>query len=405
VTEHGTARTGGGPDHLGDTCRADRHAEPVHPETLAVTSGRDGSPGAPLNVPPTFASTFRDGETVRYGRWENPTWNALEEALGALEGGSAAVFSCGQAAAAAVLGMLDHGATVIYPVDAYLGTRQLLDAAAEAGRIRAFPVDVTDTEAVLGALADLGPGGNGAPAACLWLESPTNPLLGVADLPALLEAAGRGGVVSVVDNTFATPLVQRPLAWGASMVVHSATKYIGGHSDLLLGAVVTCDPNRRAGLVAHRTREGAVPGVMEAFLALRGLRTLPVRIQRQQETAATLAQRLERHPAVVRVRYPGLPSHPQHARARDQMRGFGAMLSFEVEGAARADRVVATVRLAVPTTSLGGVETTIERRARWPGDAHVNPGLVRMSVGLEHAEDLWADLAAALERALDEPAG
>lgn len=372
-----------------------RDAGALHPETLAVTAGRDGSPGGPLNVPPTFASTFRDGDTVRYGRWENPTWSAFEEALGSLEGGRAAVFSCGQAAVAAVLATLDPSTTVVHPADAYLGTRDLLADAAARGRLRRVrPVDVTDTAAVLDALEELG--GHPGPA-CLWLESPTNPTLGIADLPILLEAAGRRGVVSVVDNTFATPLVQRPLAWGASFVVHSATKYIGGHSDLLLGAVVTTDPDRHGALLAHRTREGAVPGVMEAFLALRGLRTLPVRMERQQHTAATLAGRLEGHPAVERVRYPGLPSHPQHARARAQMRGFGAIVSFEVDDACRADRVVSGVRLAVPTTSLGGVETTIERRARWSGDGHVAPGLLRLSVGLEHPEDLWADLAHALD--------
>ena len=369
------------------------------PETLAVTAGRDESPGGPLNVPPTFASTFRDGDTVRYGRWDNPTWRALEDALGGLEGGAAVAFSCGQAATAAVLATLEPGTTVVHPTDAYLGTRQAIASRAARGWFGVRPVDVTDTAAVLDALeAADGP-------ACLWLESPTNPTLGIADLPALLEAAERRGAVSVVDNTFATPLVQRPLAWGASVVVHSATKYLGGHSDLLLGMAVTADPDRHAALVAHRTEDGAIPGVMEAFLALRGLRTLPVRVQRQQETAATLAARLEEHPAVQRVRYPGLPSHPQHDRARAQMQGFGAVISFEVDGAGRADRVVAAVRLAVPTTSLGGVETTIERRARWAGDAHVAPGLLRLSVGLEHPEDLWADLSAALDRALELPGG
>ena len=387
-----------GPDaghggHIGPGAEA---AAALHPETVAVTAGRGGlpgapgAPGAPLNVPPTFASTFRDADTVRYGRWSNPTWEALEDALGALEGGTALAFSSGQAAVAAVLATLEPGTTVVHPADAYLGTRELLTVAAGHSGLHGRAVDVTDTGAALAAMSAVdGP-------ACLWLESPTNPTLGIADLPGLLAAATRSGVTSVVDNTFATPVLQRPLDWGASVVVHSATKYIGGHSDLLLGITVATDRARHAALLAHRTREGAVPGVMEAFLALRGLRTLPVRMERQQATAAVLAARLEGHPAVTRVRYPGLASHPGHTRALAQMRGFGAMIAFDVPDAAVADQVVASVRLAVPTTSLGGVETTIERRSRWPGDAHVPPGLLRLSVGLEHAEDLWADLAGAL---------
>lgn len=368
----------------------------LRPETVAVTAGRDTSAGGPLNVPPTFASTFRDGDTVTYGRWENPTWSAFEDALGALEGGRAVAFSCGQAATAAVLSTLGPRTTVVYPSGSYLGTRDLLAHGVSRDHLQALAVDVTDTGAVVGALEGLARQGA---AACVWLESPTNPTLGVADLPAVLEAAGRLGMASVVDNTFATPLVQHPLAWGATFVVHSATKYIGGHSDLLLGAAVTAAPERHAALLAHRTREGSVPGVMEAFLALRGLRTLPVRMERQQQTAAVLAARLEDHPAVHRVRYPGLPSHPQHDRARMQMKGFGAIVSFEVDGAGTADRLVAALHLAVPTTSLGGVETTIERRARWPGDADVAPGLLRLSVGLEHVDDLWQDLAGALDLA------
>jgi cystathionine gamma-synthase len=363
-----------------------------HPETIAVAAGRDPSPGAPLNVPPTFASTYRDGGAIGYGRWGNPTWSAFEETLGALEGGHAVAFSSGQAAVTALLASLPDGATVMYPADAYLGTRVLLSGLAERGRSRIQPVDVTDTEAVLAGL----PGTD-----LLWLESPTNPMLGIADLPCLLAAAGDAGVTSVVDNTFATPLLQQPLAWGATAVVHSATKYLGGHSDLLLGAVITADGDHRDKLVGRRTLEGAVPGVMEAYLALRGLRTLPVRLARQQGTAAVLAQRLSQHPAVGRVRYPGLVTGPHHERARAQMAGFGAMVSFEVAGATTADRVTASLRLVVGSTSLGGVETTIDRRNRWPGEERVPPGLLRLSVGLEHPDDLWADLDQALDHAGD----
>ncbi len=201
-----------------------------------------------------------------------------------------------------------------------------------------------------------------------------------------------------MDNTFATPLLQQPLLWGATAVVHSATKYLGGHSDLLLGTVITAEPDRRDALIQHRTLHGAVPGVMEAYLALRGLRTLPVRLARQQDTAMLLARRLASHPAVTRVRYPGLPADPHHQRARAQMRGFGAIVSFEVADARSADLLTAALELIVGGTSLGGVETTIDRRNRWPGEERVPPGLLRLSVGLEHPDDLWADLRDALSR-------
>ncbi|MHB8296717.1 MAG: trans-sulfuration enzyme family protein [Acidimicrobiales bacterium] len=358
-----------------------------HAETVAVSAGRDGSPGAPYNIPPTFASTYRDGGAVGYGRWGNPTWSALEAALGALEGGHAVAFASGQAAIAAILAPLPIGATVTLPVDAYLGTRALLHELEASRRLCLRLVDVTDTEAVISAL----PGTD-----LLWLESPTNPMLGIADLPRVLSLAGEAGVTTVVDNTFATPLLQRPLSWGATAVIHSATKYIGGHSDLLLGAVVTSEEDRRAGLVSHRTLSGAIPGVMEAYLALRGLRTLPVRLARQQETAALLATRLAGHPRVVKVRYPGLASEQHHERARAQMSGFGAMVSFEVADGTTGDGVVSRLRLIVGGTSLGGVETTIDRRARWPGEENVPAGLLRLSVGLEHPDDLWDDLEQAL---------
>jgi cystathionine gamma-synthase len=360
-----------------------------HPETAAVAAGRDTSPGAPLNVPPTFASTYRDGGPIGYGRWDNPTWSAFEETLGALEGGHAVAFASGQAATGAVLASLPTGALVTLADGVYLGTRGLLQELDRNGRLRLRQVDVTDTDVVLASL----PGTD-----LLWLESPTNPLLGIADLPRILRAASEAGVPSVVDNTFATPLLQQPLALGATAVVHSATKYIGGHSDVLLGAVVTADPGRRDALVAYRTMHGAVPGVMEAYLALRGLRTLPVRLARQQETAGMLAAKLTGHPSVIRVRYPGLPDDPYYERARAQMSGPGAIVSFEVDGAAAADRLTLALRLIVGGTSLGGVETTIDRRNRWPGEEQIPPGLLRLSVGLEHPDDLWSDLHKALDK-------
>ena len=237
----------------------------------------------------------------------------------------------------------------------------------------------------------------GRPADLLWLESPTNPLIDVADLTALCRAGREAGALVVVDNTFATPLGQQPLALGADLVLHSATKFIGGHSDLLTGIAVAASEELAARLVRRRQLAGATPGALEAFLALRGLRTLPVRLARAQESAGVLAARLLDHPAVERVRYPGLADDPGHALAARQMNGFGAMLSFEVRGgAAAADAVCRALRVVTNATSLGGVESTIERRAKLAGQEHIPPGLLRFSVGVEHVEDLWDDLSAAL---------
>lgn len=360
-----------------------------HPETVAVAAGRDNSPGAPLNVPPTFVSAYRDGGPLAYARSGNPTWGAFEAALGMLEGGHAVAFPSGQAAVTALLAMLPVGATVTAPHGSYLGTRGLLKYLESKGRLRLYLVDVTDTHAVLASLrtTDL-----------LWLESPTNPLLGIADLPPILEAAAAARITAVVDNTFATPLLQQPLRHGASAVVHSATKYLGGHSDLLLGVVVAATEDLGEALVEQRSLEGTTPGVMEAYLALRGLRTLAVRLARQQATAQFLAERLAGHPNVTHVRYPGLSTDPFHQRAASNMLGFGAIVCFEVADPEGADELVRSLRLIVPATSLGGVETMIERRNRWEGEEAVPPALLRMSVGVEHPDDLWADLEESLDR-------
>jgi len=356
-------------------------------ETIAVAAGREQSPGAPLNVPPTFAATYRDGGEIGYGRFDNPTWSAFERTIGALEGGHAVSFSSGQAASTALLTPLAAGATVVLPQDAYTGTRALMSELEQRGGLSLRPVDVTDTDAVLAALDG---------ARVLWLESPTNPMLGIAELPRLLEAARAARVLSVVDNTFATPVLQQPLSLGADAVLHSATKYLGGHSDLVMGVVVTANPQRREVLVEHRTMRGSVPGVMEAYLALRGLRTLSVRVREQSASAVELATRLSSNSRVGAVHYPGLPSDPGHERARVQMSAFGGMVSFELSDGDTADRLVGALRLVVGGTSLGGVESTIDRRRRWPGEERVPAGLLRLSVGLEHVEDLWEDLDRAL---------
>lgn len=367
--------------------------------TRAVTAGRPVGPGQALNTPPVLASTFRDGGDIGYGRHDNPTWQALESAVAALEEGAGAVaFGSGQAATAAVLADLPAGARVVGPAVGYLGTRGLLGELAATGALRVDLVDTTDTAAVASAL------GGPDPARLLWLESPTNPLLGLADLPALCAAARAVGATSVVDNTFATPMRQRPLTLGADLVVHSATKFIGGHSDLLLGLVVAADAAAVDAVRARRTSTGAVPGVFEAFLALRGLRTLAVRLDRSEAGAVELARRLAGHPLVERVHYPGLAVGEGAARLAAQADGPGAIVSFELGGPdARAvgERVLAALRLIVPMTSLGGVETSLDLRVRWPGEDPARPGLLRMSVGLEDVEDVWADLDRALGAAVE----
>ncbi|WP_369252639.1 trans-sulfuration enzyme family protein [Geodermatophilus amargosae] len=363
----------------------------LRPETRLAVLGRPHGPGQPLNVPVVPASNFRAAPAGEGGREYSrddgtPGWEAFEELIGDLEGGPAVSFSSGMAAIAAVLELLPVGARVVAPRDSYTGLRALLaDGAAAGSRWRSRTVDATDGDALAAAIAD---------ADLVWLETPSNPLLDVVDIA---EVAAATGALVAVDNTFATPLLQNPLSLGADFVVHSATKSIGGHSDLLLGVVACRRPEDRERLVRRREVAGATPGALEAFLALRGARTLAVRLRQAQDSAGELARRLAEHPAVGRVRYPGLPGHPRHAVAARQMRGPGTVVGFEVADAAAADAVCAGVRVVAAATSLGGVESTIERRAKLPGQEHVPAGLLRLSVGIEHVEDLWADLAAALE--------
>ena len=350
------------------------HASALSPQTVVVTAGRPPhEPDQPLNTPLTPASTYVAGGDVEYGRYGNPTWSAFETALGELEGGRALAFSSGLAAVSTVLGLVGHGAKVVAPRHAYSGTIMQLADLESRGRIVATLVDVTDPDAIAEACQD---------AALLWLESPTNPALEVVDLPAVVAAGHAAGVHVVVDNTFATPLRQQPLAVGADIVVHSATKFIAGHSDVLLGALVVTDPQLLDELKKRRDLEGAVPGTFETWLALRGLRTLAVRLDRAEANAAELVERLRAHPEVGEVRYPG----------------FGAIVSFvPTRGPLAADLLCRSTRLWVHATSLGGVESTFERRRRWKSEAATIPeALVRASVGIEDVDDLWADLDAAL---------
>jgi cystathionine gamma-synthase len=334
-------------------------------------------PGAGVNAPLEFTSTYVADGPVNYARAGNPTWSAFEQALGSLEGGDALVFASGMAAVAAALALARHGAVVVAPQSAYNGTVATLLDAERDGRFEVRWVELSDTAATIAALdgADL-----------VWLESPSNPLLELADLKALAAAARAQGAISVCDNTFATPLGQQPLALGVDVVVHSVTKFLSGHSDLILGATVTApsEAGRSLGeqLAHHRLLGGAIAGPMETWLALRGLRTLHVRLERAGANAAELASRLGSHPGVDRVRYPG----------------FGAIVSIEVTGGAEgAERVAAATRLWTHATSLGGVESQIERRRRHPAEPVAVPEqLLRLSVGIEDVEDLWVDLDQAL---------
>jgi cystathionine gamma-synthase len=277
---------------------------------------------------------------------------------------------------------------VALPDDCYQGVAGLAAAGQARGRWRVDRIDVADTArwVEMCGVADL-----------IWLESPSNPLLAVADLDLICASQRKPGSILGVDNTFATPLNQRPLALGADVSVQSATKFIGGHSDLLGGVVTVHDAKLLASLRQARELAGATPGTLETFLAVRGVRTLAVRLERAQSNAMTLAERLARHPNVTLVRYPGLASHPTHEAARRQLKGFGTIISFDVRGdAPAADAVCAGLRLIQHATSLGAVESTIERRAGIPGQEHLPPALLRLSVGIEAVEDLWTDLDRAL---------
>ncbi len=350
-------------------------APDLSPATIAVTAGRPPHvPDAPLNTPITMASTYVAGGDLEYGRYGNPTWAAFEDALGQLEGGRALSFASGMAAVNTVLDLVGHGATVVAPRHAYNGSIMSLADLEARGRLQARLVDITDTESVVAACDD---------AALVWIESPTNPALEIADLEPMIAAAHAADAYVVVDNTFATPLLQRPLDLGADIVVHSATKFLAGHSDVLMGAVVTNDDELYAVLKGRRDLVGAVPGAFEAWLALRGLRTLHLRVERSQANATELARRLVDHPAIGEVRYPG----------------FGGIVSIVLaQGAMAADLLTHKTKLWVHATSLGGVESTFERRRRWKTEPSTIPdGLVRMSVGIEDVEDLWRDLLQALD--------
>lgn len=377
-------------------------AEHLRTDSLVVAAGRPPRvPGAPVNAPVVLSSTYigvdePHPDQLLYARYGTESWLPLEETIGALEGATerALVFGSGMAAISAALTLVPGGGTLIMPRHSYNTSRVAARSSAEQRGITLIEVDIADTTAVIAEVA-------AAQAPVLWIESPTNPMLEIADIRTLAAAVHERGGRVIVDNTFATPLAQLPLSLGADVVVHSVTKYLAGHSDLVMGAVVTDDPQLWAALKSHRDVHGAIAGPWEAWLALRGIRTLALRVERSQRTALELAARLEAHPAVAEVRHPGLASHPQHDLARTQMTGFGSIITVRPAGGVAAAAAVAqSVRLWVPGTSLGGVESLIERRRRLASEpVSVPDDLLRLSVGIENVEDLADDLFAALEAA------
>ena len=382
------------------------HSATLAPDTLVVAAGRpERGHDAPVNPPIVLSSTYVgtgmvvDGDRA-YGRYSNPTWDPFEEALAKLEGAElpALVYGSGLAAVSSALSLIPAGGVLVMPLHSYQGALVMASELAAKGLFTLRKVDIADTEDVIAALNGAA---GAAPASMLWLESPTNPMLEVADLPVLAAAAKAVGAVVVTDNTFSTPLVQKPLELGSDVVLHSVTKYLAGHSDVVLGALATSDPGLRAQLLHHRSIHGAIAGPFEVWLALRGLRTLALRVERSQASAAELAARLLVHPQVEAVRFPGLGQDPGHQRAKAQMTGFGSILAIEISGgAAAADAVVAALQLWTPATSLGGVESLIERRRRHANEpGSVPENLLRLSVGIENVEDLWSDLAQALDQA------
>ncbi len=369
----------------------------LRPDTVAVTQGRPDDSGRSLNHPIHPASNFRHGgasDARDYSRGDGTdSTDAVETAVAKLEAGGstgatdieALAFSSGMAAVSAVFDLLPTGATVIAPDDCYQGVAAVLDhGVTKLGwTVERLATSATDQWlSSLDAAPDL-----------VWLESPSNPLLTVADVPAICAASAERDVLVAVDNTFATPLLQRPLLHGATLSVHSATKFMGGHSDLLAGVLVVNDRDLAGRLRHRRMLSGANIGALEAFLVLRGLRTLPVRLDRSQASARILAERLSTSPSVSAVHYPGLENHPGFEVAKRTLDGPGAVLSFETVGsAAGTDRALEAFQVIVPATSLGGVESTAERRARLEGQEAIPESLVRLSVGCEHVEDLWDDL-------------
>ena len=376
-------------------------------ETKAIHDGQqpEALTGA-VAVPVYQTSTYQqDGigrpRAFEYSRTGNPTRQALEEALASLEGGAHGLaFASGVAATTAVLQLLGPGDHVVAGDDLYGGTYRLLE---KVYRPWGVQVDYADSASPAAFAAALRPNTR-----LIWVETPTNPLLKLVDVAAVAKVAQRAGALLAVDNTFASPYFQRPLELGADLVVHSTTKYLGGHSDVVGGAVVSRRDDLHEKLQFYQNAAGAIPGPWDSWLVLRGLKTLAVRMREHERNAQHLAKILEDHPAVERVFYPGLASHPQHELARRQMSGFGGMLSLELKGGfAAVERFVARLKVFTLGESLGGVESLAcypprMTHASLPAEERQRRGirdnLVRLSVGIEHVKDLEADLLGALAR-------
>jgi len=375
-------------------------------DTLAIHAGQDPDSVTGAVIPPVhFSSTYaQDGigglrNGYEYGRSGNPTRTSLEEQLAAIEGGTRALsFASGLAAEDALLrALLKPGDEVLIGNDAYGGTYRLISRVLGPWGIRVRVVDTTDTPAVAAAIAE-------RPPRILWIETPSNPLLGISDLPALIAVAHAAGTLVVVDNTFASPALQRPLAFGADVVVHSTTKYLGGHSDVVGGAIVTRDDDIADAVKFLQFAVGAVSGPLDAWLTTRGIKTLGVRMERHSSSALAIAENLARHGAVARVYYPGLADHPGHEVAARQMRAFGGIVSVGLGTAAAARRFAESTRLFTLAESLGGVESLVNypdamTHASVRGtELAVPEDVVRLSVGLESVDDLLEDLDQALRR-------
>jgi len=377
-------------------------------ETLAVHAGQEADPNnGAVMTPVYFTSTYmQDGvgkprQGYEYSRTMNPTRKALQDCLAALEGGSFGLaFASGLAATDTILRLLNADAHVLAGNDVYGGTFRLFDKVLRRFNLDFSFVDTTDPESVADALT---------PATRLvWLESPTNPYLRITDIRAVAEIvhAHQNNPLLVVDNTFATPYLQRPLELGADIVVHSMTKYLGGHSDVVGGAVIVKDKALAEQLYFLQNAVGAVPGPMDCFLVLRGLKTLPLRMDRHFENAMAIVEFLEEHPKVEKIIYPYLASHPQHKIAKQQMKNGGGMISFLIRGGREAAiRMVESTKIFTLAESLGGVESLIEVPAAMThlsvagSQLEVDPALVRLSVGVENRDDLIEDLKQALDQA------
>ncbi|WP_058366688.1 cystathionine gamma-synthase [Haloparvum sedimenti] len=379
-------------------------------ETRAIHAGQEPDEETGALMTPIYAnSTYKQsapGEHTgyEYSRTGNPTRTDLEENLAALENGShARAFSSGMGAINTVLNLLEAGDHVVAGDDVYGGTHRILTQVYEQYDLETSFVDTTDHEAVADAM--------GENTELLWVETPTNPLMNVNDIGALADIAHEHDALCAVDNTFATPYLQRPLEHGADIVSQSLTKYLGGHSDTVGGALIVDDAELDDEIGFYQNSVGATPGPFDSFLVLRGTKTLPVRMDRHCENASELAEWLEGHDAVDRVYYPGLESHPQHELAAEQMDDFGGMLSFELDGTLEeGSTVVSETEVFTLAESLGGVESLIEQPAAMthaaiPREerlaAGLTDGLIRVSVGVEHVDDLKADLQQAFDEALD----